>query len=390
MRRNVRSWRKPTLGRWMAIRFLTPSGPQPSQSPASQQAPDSMLANPLSCPWIGAERMHFDRLNRREALTLLGGAAAAWPRAALAQPKQTRRIGVLMSYAADEPFAPPLVSAFAQGLQEHGWTIGNNVRIEYRWGANDLDRFRKYAAELVALAPDVIVATAGSIVGALQQASRSVPIVFVTTIDPVGSGFVASLARPGGNATGFLAFEFSLSGKLLELLKEIAPRVTRVAVIRDPFVAAGSAGFAAVQTVAPSFGVELTPIGVRDADEIERSITAFARGSNGGLITVGPPSSVSVHSDLIVTLAAQHRLPAVYQTLFFARSGALMSYGVDAVDQYRRAAGYVDRILRGEKPADLPVQAPTKFELVINLKTARSLGSEVPPTLLVRADEVIE
>jgi putative ABC transport system substrate-binding protein len=330
-------------------------------------------------------------MKRREFITLLSGSVIAWPLAAHAQqPKQMRRIGVLMSFAADEPVAPPLVSVFAQGLQERGWTIGGNVRIEYRWGANDLDRFRKYAAELVALAPDVIVATAGSIVGALQQASRSVPIVFVTTIDPVGSGFVASLAQPSGNATGFLAFEFSLSGKLLELLKEIAPGVTRVAVIRDPFVPAGSAGFAAVQTVAPSFGVELTPIGVRDADEIERGVAAFARSSNDGLIMVGPPSSVSVHRDLIVTLAARHRLPAVYQSLLYARSGGLISYGVDAVDQYRRAAGYVDRILKGEKPADLPVQAPTKFELVINLKTARALGLDVSPTLLARADEVIE
>ena len=275
-------------------------------------------------------------------------------------------------------------------MQERGWTVGGNVRIDYRWGASDLDRFRKYAAELVALAPDVIVATAGSIVGILQQASRNVPIVFVTTIDPVGSGFVASLARPGGNATGFTAFEFSMSGKLLELLKEIAPRVTRVAVIRDPFVPAGSAGFAAIQTVAPSLGVELTPFGVRDADEIERGIAAFARGSNDGLIMVGPASSAWVHRDLIITQVARHRLPSVYSSPIFVNSGGLVAYGVDPVDQYRRAAGYVDRILRGEKPADLPVQAPVKYELVINLKTAKALGLEVPPTLLARADEVIE
>ena len=330
-------------------------------------------------------------MRRRDLIILLGGAAAAWPLAARAQQaERVRRIGVLMSYAADDPLAPPLVSAFAQGLQERGWTIGGNVRIDYRWGAGDLDRFRKYAVELVALAPDVIVATAGSIVGALQQASRSVPIVFVTTIDPVGSGFVASLARPGGNATGFIAFEFSMSGKLLELLKEIAPRVTRVAVIRDPFVPAGSAGFAAIQTVAPSFGVELTPVGVRDSDEIERGIAAFARGSNDGLIMVGPPSSAQVHRDLIIALAARHRLPAVYSAPFFVRSGGLISYGLDAVEQYRRAAGYVDRILKGEKPADLPVQQPTKFELTVNLKTAKALGLEVPPTVLARADEVIE
>jgi putative ABC transport system substrate-binding protein len=236
----------------------------------------------------------------------------------------------------------------------------------------------------------VIVATAGSIVGALQQASRSVPIVFVTTIDPVGSGFVASLARPGGNATGFTAFEFSMSGKLLELLKEIAPRVTRVAVLRDPFVPAGSAGFAAIQTVAPSFGVELIPIGLRDAEEIEHGIGAFARGPNDGLIMVGPPSSAWVHRDLIIATAARHRLPAVYSSPIFAGSGGLISYGLDPVDQYRRAAGYVDRILKGEKPADLPVQTPTKFELVINLKTAKALGLDVPATVLARADEVIE
>jgi len=244
-------------------------------------------------------------IRRREFVTLLIGAAAAWPRAVRAQqPKRMRRVGALMYFAADDPLAPALVSAFAQGLQERGWAIGENVRIDYRWGASDLERFRRYAAELVALAPDVILATAASIVAALQQASRSLPIVFVTTIDPVGSGLVASLARPGGNATGFTSFEFSLGGKLLELLKEIAPGVMRVAVIRDPFVPAGSGGFAAIQTVAPSFGVELTPIGVGDADEIERGIAAFAHGSNDGLIMVGPPSSVQVHTDLIVNLAA--------------------------------------------------------------------------------------
>jgi putative ABC transport system substrate-binding protein len=234
------------------------------------------------------------------------------------------------------------------------------------------------------------LATAGSIVGALQQASSTLPIVFVTTVDPVGSGFVASLARPGGNATGFTSYEFSIGGKWLELLKEIAPQVTRVAVIRDPSVPAGSGGFAAIQTVAPSFGVELTPVGVRDADEIERGITAFARSSNGGLITVGPPSSLGLHRDLIATLAARHRLPAVYSNRIFVTDGGLICYGADAVDQFRRAAGYVDRILRGEKPAALPVQAPVKYELVINLKTAKALGLTVPDTVLARADEVIE
>jgi putative ABC transport system substrate-binding protein len=329
-------------------------------------------------------------MRRREFITLLGS-AAAWPLAARGQPSgRMRRVGVLMSLAADDPQAPPLISAFAQGLQERGWSVGTNVRIDYRWGASDLDRFRKYAVELVALAPDVIVATAGSIVGALQQASRTVPIVFVTTIDPVGSGFVASLARPGGNATGFSAREFSMSGKWLELLKEIAPGVTRVAVIRDPLVPAGSGGFAAIQTTAPSFGVELTPVGLRDADEIERGITAFAHGSNDGLIMAGPGSSAQAHRDLIIRLAARHRLPAVYPGTRWVTSGGLISYGLDAVDQYRRAASYVDRILKGEKPADLPVQAPTKYELVINLKTAQALGLEVPSTLLAIADEVIE
>jgi len=329
-------------------------------------------------------------MRRREFITVIG-AAAAWPLAGHAQQSErVRRIGVLMSQSADDPNGLAWISAFAQGLQERGWTIGGNVRIEYRWGAGDLDRFRKYAAELVALSPDVIVATAGSIVGALQQVSRTVPIVFVTTVDPVGGGWVESLARPGGNATGFATYEFSMSGKWLELLKEVAPRVTRVAVIRDPNVPAGSGGLAAIQTVAPSFGMELTPIGVRSADEIERGIATLARSANGGLIVVGPTSSVQLHRNLIITLAARHRLPAVYGSPVWSKAGGLISYGADALDQYRRAASYVDRILKGEKPADLPVQAPTKYELVINLKTAKALGLDVPATLLARADEVIE
>jgi len=330
-------------------------------------------------------------VKRREFITLLGG-VAAWPLAARAQQPgdRMRRIGVLMSQSADDPDALAWISAFAQGLQERGWIIGSNVRIEYRWGAGDLDRFRKYAAELVALSPDVIVATAGSIVGALQQMSRTVPIVFVTTVDPVGGGFVESLARPGGNATGFASAEFSMSGKRLELLKEIAPRVTRVAVVRDPTVPAGSGGLAAIQTVAPSFGVELAPIGVRSEDEIERGIAALARSGNGGLIVVGPTSSVQLHRNLIIALAARHRLPAVYISTVWSKAGGLISYGVDPLDQYRRGAGYVDRILKGEKPADLPVQAPTKYELVINLKTAKALGIEMPASVLARADEVIE
>jgi putative ABC transport system substrate-binding protein len=251
------------------------------------------------------------------------------------QPSRIRRIGVLMSQAPDNPSGPVQITAFAQGLQALGWTAGSNLRIDYRWGANNTDLFRRYATELVALAPDVILATAGSIVGALQQASRTVPIVFVTTIDPVGSGFVQSLARPGGNATGFTAYEFSIGGKWLELLKEIAPGVTRVAVIRDPSVQAGTGGFAAIQAIAPSFGVELTPVGVHDADEIEHGITAFARRSNGGMVTVGPPSSLALHSDLIIALAARYRLPAVYSLGFFAAAGGLISYGADSVDQFR-------------------------------------------------------
>jgi putative ABC transport system substrate-binding protein len=331
-------------------------------------------------------------VRRREFVLLGGAAAAAWPLAARAQqtPAKVRRIGVLMSQSADDPDALAWISAFAQGLQERGWSVGGNVRIDYRWGAGDLDRFRKYAAELVALAPDVILATAASIVGALQQASRTVPIVFVTTIDPVGSGLVESLARPSGNATGFTSYEFSMSGKWLELLKEIAPRVSRVAVIRDPAVPAGSGGLAAIQTVAPPLGVELTPVGVRSGDEIERSIAAFARSPNGGVIVVGPTSSVQPHRNLIIALTARHRLPAVYGSPVWSKGGGLISYGADALDQYRRAAGYVDRVLKGEKPADLPVQAPTKYELVINLKTAKALGITVPPTLIARANEVIE
>ena len=326
-------------------------------------------------------------MNRRELIALIGG-AVAWPLAARAQKSdQLRRIGVVMSTAADDTRGQAWHAAFVQGLQQLGWEVGRNVQIDTRWGADDTERFRKYAAELVASAPNVILATAASIVRDLQQASRTLPIVFVTTIDPVGSGLVASLSHPGGNATGFTAFEFSLSAKLLELLKEIAPGVKRVAVLRDPSVPAGSGGFAAIQTAAPSFGVELTAIGVHGADEIERGITEFARGSNGGLLVVGPPSSIQ-HRDVVVTLAAQNHLPAVYQSLTF--TGALLSYGVNGTDQYRRAAGYVDRILKGEKPADLPVQAPTKYDLVLNLKTAKALGLEVPPTLLARADEVIE
>jgi putative ABC transport system substrate-binding protein len=329
-------------------------------------------------------------VKRREFITLIGGAAAAWPLAARAQQNGAiRRIGVLMNRTADDPEGQTRFAAFLQGLQEAGWAVGRNARIDIRWGGDDVERERKYAAELVALVPDIILAGGTVSVAAVQQASRSVPIVFATVADPVGAGFVDSLARPGGNATGFMVFEYSLSGKWLELLKEVAPGVKRAAVLRDTANPGGIAHFSAIQAVAPTLGVEVNPINVRDAGEIERSIAAFARSANGGLV-VTTTASATVHHDLIIMLAAQHKLPAVYGNCVSVASGGLVSYGPDFVDQYRRAAGYVDRILKGAKPADLPVQAPTKYELVINLKTAKSLGIDVPPTLLARADEVIE
>jgi putative ABC transport system substrate-binding protein len=329
-------------------------------------------------------------MRRREFLGTLGGAVVVWPLAARAQqPGGMRRIGALMTLAADDPEGQARLTAFVQRLQQLDWIDGRNVRIDTRWGEGVADRYRKYAAELVALAPDVILAGGGSCVGPLLQTTRSVPIVFVQTPDPVGAGFVESLARPGGNATGFTTAEFGMSAKWLELLKQIAPRVTRAAVIRDPAITAGIGEFGSIQSVAPSVGVEVSPVNVRDAGEIERAITAFTRSSNGGLIVTSSALAI-VHRNLIVTLAARHRLPAVYGNRFFVTSGGLIAYGPDSIDPYRRAAGYADRILRGEKPADLPVQAPTKYELVINLKTARALGLEVPPMLLARADEVIE
>jgi putative tryptophan/tyrosine transport system substrate-binding protein len=328
-------------------------------------------------------------MKRREFITLLGG-AAAWPLGAHAQQaERTRRIGVLMHLAADDPEAQARIGAFLQGLQEWGWAVGRNVRIEYRWAAGDAERIRKYAAELVALAPDVILATGGAVVGPLLEATSTVPIVFAQTPDPVGAGFVTTLARPGSNATGFTIFEYGISGKWVELLKEIAPRVTRVAVLRDPAISAGTGQLGAIQSVAPSFGVELSPVNMRDASEIERAVTAFAQSLNGGLIVTGS-ALAAVHRDLIIALAARHRLPAVYTGRFYVTGGGLISYGPDSIDPYRRAAGYVDRILKGEKAADLPVQAPTKYELVINLKTAKALGLEIPATVLARADEVIE
>ena len=328
-------------------------------------------------------------IKRREFITLLSGAAVAWPLAAGGQqPERMRRIGVLMNLASDDAEGQARLAAFHQGLQQLGWTVGRNVQIDYRWSAGNADYIRKFAAELVALAPDVIVSTGSPSVAVLQQATRSVPIVFTAVVDPVGGGLVASLARPGGNATGFMLFEYSTSGKWLELLKEIAPRVMRAAVIRDPTLTAAVAQFAAIQGAAGSLGVELSPIDMRDAGEIERAVTAFSRVSNGGLIVTA--SGSSARRSLIITLAARHKLPAVYAFRYFATSGGLISYGPDIIDPFRRAAGYVDRILKGEKPADLPVQTPTKYELVINLKTAKALGLEVPPTLLARADEVIE
>jgi putative ABC transport system substrate-binding protein len=330
-------------------------------------------------------------MRRRDFITLLGGAAVAWPVAVRSQPSvRVRRIGIFMNLASDDAEGQSRNAAFLQGLQELGWAVGRNVRIDYRWGASnsDPDRMRKDAAELLALAPDVVLATTAPIVVALQQVSRTVPIAFATVIDPVGAGVVASLSRPGGNATGFITFEYGISAKWLELLKEISPGVKRVAVLREPTVA-GIGQLAGVQTAAPSFGVELQPIDVSDAGELERALADFARATNAGLIVPLSTSSIA-HRERIVALAARHRLPAIYPSRLDAAIGGLISYGPDFLDQYRRAASYVDRILKGEKPADLPVQAPTKYELVINLKTANALGLEVPPTLLARADEVIE
>jgi putative ABC transport system substrate-binding protein len=328
-------------------------------------------------------------MRRRQFIAAVGG-AAAWPLAAGAQqPQRVRRIGVFMPGVADDPEYEARNAAFLQGLGELGWIVGRNVRIDYRWGAGDVERYRAIAAELVASAPDVVLGVGSSITSALQKATRTMPIVFATVTDPVGGGLVASLARPGGNTTGFITSEFGFAGKWLELLKEIAPRVTRAAVLRDSAIAAQIALFGSIQSVAPSFGVELSPIDSRDPGEIERDVNAFAGETNGGLI-VASGAAVLRHRDLIVALAARHRLPAVYPYRSHVTSGGLISYGSDQVDHFRRAAGYVDRILKGEKPADLPVQAPTKYELVINLKTAKALGLEIPPTLLARADEVIE
>ena len=329
-------------------------------------------------------------MKRREFITLLGAASAARPFAARAQqPERMRRIGVLMNLTADDAEGQARLAAFLQGLQDAGWAVDRNVRIDTRWSAGIADEVRKYAAELVTLAPDVILASSSAAIAPLLEATRTIPIVFAGITDPVAAGYVESLARPGGNATGFIIYEYSIGGKWLELLKEIAPRVTRVAVLRESAIAAGPGQFGAVQALAPSVGVELRPIDVRDAGEIERAMTAFAQVPNGGLIVTGSPSALR-HRQLISTLAVRHRLPAVYPNRVYVSGGGLISYGPDFLDQFRRAASYVDRILKGEKPADLPVQTPTKYELVINLKTAKALGLDVPPTLLARADEVIE
>jgi ABC-type uncharacterized transport system substrate-binding protein len=334
--------------------------------------------------------MHFRQWKRRTFITLLGGAAAAWPLAARAQPtERTRRVGILMTTAADDSESLARIGAFLQGMQELGWTDGRNVRIEYRWGSGDAQRIHKSAAELVSLAPDVILANGTTAMGPLLLATRIQPIVFVNVSDPVSSGFVYSLSKPRGNATGFSALQYSFGGKLVELLKQITPHMTRAAVIRDPSIASGSGQLGAAQAVGPFLSVEVSAIDARNADEIEPAVIDFARTPNGGLIVPASTPAI-VHRELIIKLAAKHRLPTVYPYRFFVAEGGLASYGADSIDPFRKAAGYVNRILKGEKPADLPVQAPTKFELVINLKTAKALGFDIPPTLLALADEVIE
>jgi putative ABC transport system substrate-binding protein len=329
-------------------------------------------------------------IGRRGFITLLGG-TAAWPLAARAQqPGRMRRIGILLPTGADDAVFQTWVGAFLQGLAVLGWTIGRNVRIDTRWATGDAGEIRRHAADLAALAPDVILAHGSSTLRPLLQATRTVPIVFPIAIDPVGAGLVDSLARPGGNVTGFMTAEYGMAAKRLELLKQIVPGMTRAAVLRDPTQGSGNSLFAAIQAVAPSLGVEVNPVNMTDTGEIERAVTAFARSPNGGLIVPGSVGTIAAHRELIIALAARHKLPAAYQGRYWVTAGGLISYGADQINQYRQAAGYVDRILRGEKPADLPVQAPSKYEMVINLKTARALGLTVPPSLLASADEVIE
>ena len=328
-------------------------------------------------------------MRRRDFIKVIVGSAPAWPFAAHAQqPERIRRIGILMNAVADDPQGQARIAAFQQTLQQLGWNEGHNVRIDIRWGGNDVERDRRYAAELIALAPDVIVAAGTLSVAALQRDSQTIPIVFNSVSDPVGAGFVNNLAHPGGNVTGFMIFEYSMSGKWLELLKQIVPRLTRVAVLRDSLNPAGTAQFGAIRTTGSSLGIDVTPIDVRNAGEIERDIAAFASTANGGLIMTG--SAMESHRYLIIGLAAKYKLPAVYISRLEAADGGLISYGPNTLDQFRNAAGYVNRILRGEKPGDLPVQAPTKFELVLNLKTAKALGLQIPEKLLATADEVIE
>ncbi len=328
-------------------------------------------------------------MRRREFIILAGGTAVCWPLVARAQQGRTRRIGVLMGIAADDPESQVRLAAFAQSLQQLGWTVGQNVSIDYRWGDGNPDNLRKHADELVAMAPDVIMANSSAAVSPMLHATRSIPIVFTTVADPVGAGYIESLAHPGGNLTGFINFEYSIGGKWLELLKELAPHVARVGVLRESAVAAGPGQFGAIQAAAASLGVELRAIDVRDAGEIELAIAALAREPNGGLIVTGSPAA-AIHRKLVFALATRYRLPAVYNARFYAIDGGLISYGPDFIQQYRGAATYVDRILKGEKPADLPVQAPTRYEMLINLKAAEAIGLQVPPTLLARADEVIE
>jgi putative ABC transport system substrate-binding protein len=328
-------------------------------------------------------------MRRRDLVKAIAGAAVSWPLLARAQQsEQKRRVGVLMNLAPDDPEGQVRFKVFLQGLEKQGWTEGRNLRVDACWGAGKAERYRTCAAELVGLAPDVILAGSGTTMPALMEATRSIPIVFVQTVDPVGSGWVASLAKPDGNATGFTQFEFSMGGKWLELLKQIAPRLKRVAVLRSA-IGEGIAQFAAIQSAAPALGAELTPIDVRDPAEIERGLTTFATGPDGGLI-VTASAYAAVHRDLIIALAARHRLPAVYPYRYFAVSGGLISYGPEPREPYARGAEYVDRILKGEKPGNLPVQAATNFELVANLKTAKAIGLTLPTTLLARANEVIE
>jgi putative tryptophan/tyrosine transport system substrate-binding protein len=329
-------------------------------------------------------------MRRRECIKFIGVAALTWPLAARAQqPERGRRLGVLMPYAASDPHVQARIGALLQGLKQLGWSVGTNIEIDYRWSVANEDDTRKYAAELVALAPDVIFGTGSAAVGPLQRATHTIPIVFALVPDPIGAGYVDSLARPGGNITGFTSYDYGIGAKWLELLKEISPSVTRVAVVRDPAITSGIGSWGAIQSVSPSFGVELRPVDVRDAGEIERVLEAFARTKNGGLIVTGSAAAI-IHRDLIISLAARHQLPAVYYDRHFAAAGGLISYGPNNVEECRLAAGYIDRILKGEKPADLPVQAATKYELVINVKTARALGLAAPTSLLARADEVIE